>query len=85
MVICKHHEFQSFYRDKIVCEKTSDCGFGYRVLPRLNIELGTKFWEKHGVSVFYDHMSHKHVLPGENEGTDHIGIRYHYTFNKPNL
>jgi hypothetical protein len=45
-----------------------DCGFGYRVLPRLNIELGTSFWENHGISVFYDHMSHKGILAGENEG-----------------
>lgn len=64
------------------CDQRSDCGFGYRVLPRLNIELGTKFFENHGVSLFYDHMSHKGVLPGENEGIDHIGLRYHYRFKK---
>lgn len=32
---------------------------------------------------FYDHMSHKHVLPGEKEGIDHIGLRYHFTFHAP--
>jgi hypothetical protein len=63
------------------CKERSDCGFGYRVLPRLAIELGTNFSERHGVSFFYDHMSHKHILPGENEGVDHIGIRYHFNFN----
>ena len=62
------------------CDEHSDCGFGYRVLPRLHIELGTRFWENHGVSLFYDHMSHKGFLPGENEGLDHIGLRYHYRF-----
>jgi len=71
------------HKNKVGCEESSDCGFGYRVLPRLAIELGTTLWGNYGVSLFYDHMSHKGILPGENEGIDHIGIRYHYTFNKP--
>jgi hypothetical protein len=71
------------HKDKQGCNAKSDCGFGYRVLPRLNIELGTYSSGKHGLSLFYDHMSHKHVLPGENEGIDHIGIRYHFRFNAP--
>jgi hypothetical protein len=37
------------------------------------------------MSLFYDHMSHRGVLPGEIEGIDHIGIRYHFAFNKPRL
>jgi len=71
------------HKDKIGCREDSDCGFGYRVLPRLNIELGTYFRGNQGLSLFYDHMSHKGVLPGENEGIDHIGIRYHVKFNLP--
>lgn len=70
------------HKNPLGCEERSDCGFGYRVLPRLNIELGVKFRQLHGISLFYDHMSHKGVLPGENEGIDHIGIRYHYSFNR---
>jgi hypothetical protein len=62
------------------CDKRSDCGFGYRVLPRLSIEIGARFRANHGASLFYDHMSHKGVLGGENEGIDHLGIRYHYSF-----
>jgi len=50
---------------------------------RLDIELGKYFGKNQGLSLFYDHMSHKGILPGENEGIDHIGIRYHYTFSKP--
>jgi hypothetical protein len=65
------------------CNEHSDCGFGYRVLPRLHIELGTNFRENHGLSLIYDHLSHKGILPGENEGIDHIGLRYHYTFKIP--
>jgi hypothetical protein len=68
------------HKNKVGCRENSDCGFGYRVLPRLSLELGAYFWSKHGVSLFYDHMSHKGVLPGENEGIDHIGIRYHFVF-----
>ena len=71
------------HKNKSDCEHHSDCGFGYRVLPRLSGEIGTKFWHNHGLSLFYDHMSHKGILPGENEGIDHLGIRYHYTFNNP--
>jgi hypothetical protein len=71
------------HKNKIGCEEHSDCGFGYRVLPRLDIELGKYFGKNQGLSLFYDHMSHKGILPGENEGIDHIGIRYHYTFSKP--
>lgn len=71
------------HKDTVGCEERSDCGFGYRVLPRLGIELGTAFLRNYGVSVFYGHMSHKGILPGENEGIDHIGIRYHFSFNKP--
>ena len=47
------------HKNRLACRERSDCGFGYRVLPRLNIELGTSFWENHGTLVFYDHMSHK--------------------------
>jgi lipid A 3-O-deacylase len=71
------------HKDPLGCKVKSDCGFGHRVIPRLNIELGTYFKERHGISFFYDHMSHKHVLPGENEGIDHIGFRYHFRFNAP--
>jgi len=68
------------HKAKEGCNEHSDCGFGYRVLPRLNVEFGTKFLDSHAIAVFYDHMSHKKVLSGENEGIDHIGIRYHYMF-----
>jgi hypothetical protein len=71
------------HKNPIGCRERSDCGFGYRVLPRVDIELGTNFWKNHGVSLFWDHMSHKGSLGGENEGIDHIGIRYHFTFDKP--
>lgn len=70
------------HKERISCKERSDCGFGYRVLPRLGFEVGGYFAERHGLSFFYDHMSHKGVLPGENEGIDHIGIRYHWRFGR---
>jgi lipid A 3-O-deacylase len=68
------------HKDEVGCSEESDCGFGYRVLPRLHIELGTYLrpGATRGVSLFYDHISHKWILPGENEGIDHIGIRYRF-------
>ncbi|MGE5217607.1 MAG: acyloxyacyl hydrolase [Chloroflexota bacterium] len=71
------------HKNKIGCEENSDCGFGYRVLPRVNVEFGTYFLGNQGISVFWDHMSHKGILPGENEGIDHIGVRYHLKFDLP--
>ena len=70
------------HKDETGCRKDSDCGFGYHVLPRFAVELGFKFRDEHGISVFYDHMSHKYILRGENEGIDHVGLRYHYTWDK---
>ena len=70
------------HRNKNGCKEESDCGFGYRVLPRLGFEVGGYFSAKQGISIFYNHMSHKDILPGENEGLDHIGIRYHFLFNR---
>jgi lipid A 3-O-deacylase len=70
------------HKNKIGCEERSDCGFGYRALPRIGFEVGGYFADKQGVSVFYDHMSHKGILPGENEGIDHVGIRYHMLFGQ---
>ena len=69
------------HKDEVGCKEESDCGFGNRILPRVNVELGAYFIEKHGLSLFYDHMSHGYLLSGENEGIDHIGIRYHYRFS----
>jgi hypothetical protein len=70
------------HKNSMGCKERSDCGFGYRVLPRLGFEVGTDFAGRHALSIFYDHMSHKGILPGENEGIDHIGIRYHLLFGK---
>ena len=63
------------------CKQTDDCGFGYRVVPRVFGEIGTYFLKNQGISVFVDHMSGAAAFgASQNEGVDHIGIRYHYVF-----
>jgi len=64
------------------CDVRNNCGYGSRILPRIYLEIGANFWEKHAVSVFFDHMSHGSLgCPClQNEGLDHTGIRYHFRF-----
>lgn len=63
------------------CKQTDDCGFGYRVVPRLFGEVGAYFLKNQGISVFLDHMSGAGAFGApQNEGVDHVGIRYHYVF-----
>lgn len=69
-------------KNETKCKQDSDCGFGSRVLPRIQLEIGTNFWKNHAISLFFDHMSHGSLGCSciQNEGIDHTGIRYHFTF-----
>jgi lipid A 3-O-deacylase len=73
------------HKNEAKCIAKSDCGFGSRVLPRISLEIDYTFWKNHALSLFFDHMSHQGVGCSciQNEGIDHTGIRYHFTFNKP--
>ena len=62
-------------------DEHGDCGYGYRVLPRFSLEVGTHFWKNQGVSLYLDHMSHKSIGNTQYEGLDHVGIRYHFILN----
>jgi lipid A 3-O-deacylase len=70
-------------KNDIKCEQDGNCGFGSRVLPRIQLELGANFWTNHAISLFFDHMSHGQLGCSciQNEGIDHTGIRYHFIFN----
>jgi len=70
-------------KNEMKCKQDSDCGFGSRVLPRISLEIGANFWGNHAVSLFFDHMSHGQLGCSciQNEGIDHTGIRYHFTFD----
>lgn len=64
------------HKDPTGCRLYSDCGFGTRFLPRFGAEAGYRLSPAASISLFYDHMSHKWIVSGENEGLDHIGVRY---------
>lgn len=64
------------HKDPVGCQLTSDCGYGVRVMPRIGFEIAYRISPVASVSLLYDHMSHKWIISGENEGLDHIGVRY---------
>jgi hypothetical protein len=70
-------------KNETKCKEDNDCGFGSRVLPRIQLEIGVNLWKNHAVSLFFDHMSHGSLGCSciQNEGIDHTGIRYHFSFN----
>jgi lipid A 3-O-deacylase len=68
------------HKDSTGCKLDSDCGFGFRVLPHFGFDLGKHLDEQHSLSLFYDHMSHGRWLNRENEGIDHLGVRYMWYF-----
>lgn len=68
------------HKDPYGCLHDSDCGYGIRVMPRFSLEAGYRINPESAVSLFWDHMSHKDVIPGENEGLEHSGLRYLHTF-----
>ena len=68
------------HKDPVRCEQFSDCGYGTRFLPRVGLELGYRISPAASVSLFFDHMSHKWIVAGENEGLDHVGLRYLRTY-----
>lgn len=52
---------------------------GSRVLFRIPIEIGFTIFERHRLSVMFDHMSNAY-LANPNEGMDTIGVRYGFQF-----
>lgn len=68
------------HKDPAGCAQRSDCGFGARVLPRFGVEAGFNFTRQDAVTVFYDHMSHGNLFNVENEGIDHVGLRFMHAF-----
>lgn len=68
------------HKDPVGCKLYSDCGYGIRVMPRIGLEIAYRISPVASVSLLYDHMSHKWITGGENEGLDHIGLRYLRTY-----
>lgn len=68
------------HKDPVRCTLYSDCGFGVRVLPRFGLEIGYRISPVASLSLLLDHMSHKWIVDGENEGLDNIGLRYQHAY-----
>ncbi|MHB1214583.1 MAG: acyloxyacyl hydrolase [Thiobacillus sp.] len=64
------------HKDPAGCQLNSDCGYGTRILPRLGLEVGYRIGPAASISLLFDHMSHKWLIGGENEGLDHVGLRF---------
>jgi lipid A 3-O-deacylase len=52
--------------------------FGCRALFRESLEIGTRFQERHSLSLMWAHYSHASLCSEENEGIDNAGLRYGY-------
>jgi len=52
---------------------------GSRILFREPIEFGFTFYERHRISILFDHISNAD-LADPNEGLDTLGVRYGYQF-----
>lgn len=74
------HDGMMHQKDTERCAAESDCGFGSRVLFRGGLELGVRISGDASVSLLWDHVSHGRLLASENEGIDHIGLRYGIDF-----
>lgn len=68
------------HKDPVRCDLYSDCGYGIRVVPRFGFEVGYQLRHETTISLYYGHMSHKWIIGGENEGLEHIGVRYLRTY-----
>lgn len=55
--------------------------FGSRMLFHLGLEAGWRFQRRHGVSLFWDHMSNAGLLDDKNQGINNFGVRYGYRFD----
>ncbi len=74
------HDGMLHQKDTERCAVDSDCGFGSRVLFRGGLEVGVRISGDASVSLLWDHVSHGQILASENEGIDHIGLRYGIDF-----
>lgn len=54
---------------------------GTRFLFHIGLEAGFRFFDRHGLSLFWEHMSNS-ALSNKNQGMDSTGIRYGYRFEK---
>jgi lipid A 3-O-deacylase len=54
---------------------------GSRFLFHLGLEVGWRLWRRHGLSIYWEHMSNS-ALAARNQGMDSMGLRYGYRFGE---
>lgn len=61
---------------------TGDVTLGSRVLFRESLELGYWIAQRHGVSIYFAHMSNASLFDEDNDGMNFVGLRYRYSFDQ---
>lgn len=74
------HDGPLHKKDVERCKTESDCGFGSRVLLHGSFDLGVELRGGRSISFYFDHMSQGELFADENEGIEHIGVRYGFGF-----
>ena len=69
----------SAHNGKTTTTKTDRKELGCRVLFRESMDIGYKFYDRHSVSAFFDHISNAKLCE-KNEGLETLGLRYGYRF-----
>jgi len=54
---------------------------GSRFLFHLGLEMGWRLWQRHGLSLYWEHMSNS-AFAAKNQGMDSMGLRYGYRFGE---
>lgn len=60
---------------------TGDVTLGSRILFRESLEVGYWVAERHGLSVYFAHMSNASIFDEDNDGMNFLGLRYRYAFD----
>lgn len=60
---------------------TGDVTLGSRILFRESVEFGYWFAQRHGVSIYFAHMSNASLFDEDNDGMNFVGLRYRYSFD----
>ena len=54
---------------------------GSRILFRESIDIGYRFYDRHGISIFAAHISNGSLFDEDNDGMNFVGLRYSYSFD----
>lgn len=60
---------------------TGEVTLGSRILFRESVELGYRVAQRHGISVYFAHMSNASIFDDDNDGMNFLGLRYRYAFD----